>query len=113
MMARLAAALLAPMVLAHSVAAQELALDRWPRELAYDQAALQRGARLFVNYCLNCHSATQMRWNRLRDIGEARILTELCLRNPQVPETTALTQRLREVLAWSGMAPASHLHPQV
>jgi len=33
------------------------------------QAALQNGAKLFVNYCLNCHSAAFMRFNRLKDIG--------------------------------------------
>jgi cytochrome c1 len=25
--------------------------------------------KLFVNYCLNCHSAAFMRFNRLKDIG--------------------------------------------
>lgn len=34
-----------------------------------DNGSLQRGAALFVNYCLNCHSAAFMRWNRLQDIG--------------------------------------------
>lgn len=34
-----------------------------------DMASLQRGAGIFVNYCLNCHSAAFMRWNRLQDIG--------------------------------------------
>ncbi len=34
-----------------------------------DNGSLQRGAGLFVNYCLNCHSAAFMRWNRLEDIG--------------------------------------------
>ena len=34
-----------------------------------DLASLQNGAKLFVNYCLNCHSAAYMRYNRLRDIG--------------------------------------------
>ena len=34
-----------------------------------DLAALQNGAKLFVNYCLNCHSAAYMRYNRLHDIG--------------------------------------------
>ena len=43
-------------------------LDRAP-ERGNDMAALQNGARLFVNYCLNCHSASSMRYNRLRDIG--------------------------------------------
>lgn len=35
-----------------------------------DQASLQRGARLFVNYCLSCHSASYMRYNRMaEDLG--------------------------------------------
>ena len=34
-----------------------------------DAESLQRGARTFVNYCLNCHSAKYMRYNRLTDIG--------------------------------------------
>ncbi len=32
-------------------------------------AALQNGAKLFVNYCLNCHSANSFRYSKLRDIG--------------------------------------------
>ena len=38
-------------------------------DLANDQVALQHGAKLFINYCLNCHSAASMRYNRLRDLG--------------------------------------------
>jgi ubiquinol-cytochrome c reductase cytochrome c1 subunit len=35
-----------------------------------DTAAAQRGARLFVNYCMSCHSASYMRYNRLaEDLG--------------------------------------------
>lgn len=35
-----------------------------------DQASLQRGAKLFVNYCLSCHSAAYMRYNRMgADLG--------------------------------------------
>ncbi|MEQ1663071.1 MAG: cytochrome c1, partial [Thiobacillus sp.] len=40
-------------------------LDKAPINLA-DQASLQRGARMFVNYCLNCHSAGSMRYSRLQ-----------------------------------------------
>ena len=36
---------------------------------ASDHASLQRGAKIFVNNCLNCHSANYMRYNRLKDIG--------------------------------------------
>jgi len=35
-----------------------------------DKASLQRGARIFVNYCLSCHSAAYMRYNRMAaDLG--------------------------------------------
>jgi cytochrome c1 len=38
-----------------------------------DDESLQRGARNFVNYCLNCHSAQYMRYNRLTDLGIDRV----------------------------------------
>src|SRR3546814_6180441 len=44
------------------------ALDAAPNRVN-DVAALQNGAKLFVNYCLNCHSASDMRYNKLQDIG--------------------------------------------
>ena len=35
-----------------------------------DKAAMQRGARTFVNYCLSCHSAAYSRFNRVaEDLG--------------------------------------------
>jgi len=35
-----------------------------------DKPSLQRGAKLFVNYCLSCHSAAYMRYNRMgADLG--------------------------------------------
>ena len=45
-----------------------IAWDKAPNKLN-DLSALQNGAKLFVNYCLNCHSAAFMRFNRLTDIG--------------------------------------------
>lgn len=36
----------------------------------FSQSSLQRGARNFVNYCLGCHSAKYVRWNRVaQDLG--------------------------------------------
>jgi ubiquinol-cytochrome c reductase cytochrome c1 subunit len=35
-----------------------------------DQASLQRGAKIFMNYCMGCHSAAYMRYNRMgKDLG--------------------------------------------
>lgn len=43
-----------------------------------DKAALQRGAKYFVNYCLGCHSLQYLRYNRLvEDLG----LTEELVRD--------------------------------
>ena len=33
----------------------------------HDKLSLQRGAQIFVNHCLNCHSASAMRYTRLAD----------------------------------------------
>ena len=44
----------------------------YPLDNAPDRSSLtslQNGARLFINNCLNCHSASSMRYNRLRDLG--------------------------------------------
>ncbi|MDP2056470.1 MAG: cytochrome c1 [Thiobacillus sp.] len=43
-------------------------LDKAPIDIS-DQDSLQRGARMFVNYCLNCHGASMMRYSRLQDLG--------------------------------------------
>ena len=50
-------------------AGESIPWDKFPRERLTDMAALQNGAKLFVNYCLNCHSAAYMRFNRLQEIG--------------------------------------------
>ena len=64
--AMVCAALLAP--LAVLAAADGAKLQNAPVNLN-DLVSLQRGAHVFVNYCLNCHSASYMRYNRLRDLG--------------------------------------------
>jgi ubiquinol-cytochrome c reductase cytochrome c1 subunit len=44
-----------------------------------DKAAMQRGARTFVNYCLSCHSAKYSRYNRVgQDLG---ISNEMVVQN--------------------------------
>jgi ubiquinol-cytochrome c reductase cytochrome c1 subunit len=62
-------------------------LDRAPLDLN-DQASLQRGVRVFVNHCLNCHSASAMRYTRLTDLGltEAQIRDNLLFTGEKVGE---------------------------
>jgi ubiquinol-cytochrome c reductase cytochrome c1 subunit len=87
--------------------AEEALLDHWPQERANDLASLQRGARLFVNYCLNCHGANQMRWNRLRDIGidEAQIKSQLIFGEQKVGDTMVVAMNHRDAKNWFGKAP--------
>jgi ubiquinol-cytochrome c reductase cytochrome c1 subunit len=71
-MKRLLIVLLAALTWSGSAVAATAGLVPWDRfdtKRVTDMAALQRGAQLFANYCLNCHAAGFMRYNRLRDIG--------------------------------------------
>ena len=51
-----------------AIASNEIKLDTAPVNL-YDKISLQRGVRIFVNYCVTCHNAAYMRYNRLQDLG--------------------------------------------
>ena len=46
----------------------DVQLDKAP-DRSKDLGALQNGAKLFVNYCLNCHGASFVRYNRMKDLG--------------------------------------------
>jgi len=72
-----------------------------------DQASLQRGARTFVNNCLNCHSANYMRYNRLQDIGltEKKIKDNLLFAGEKVGDTMKVAMNPKDAKKWFGVAP--------
>ncbi len=72
-----------------------------------DQAALQNGAKLFVNYCLGCHSAAFMRYNRLTDIGltEKQIKEHLLLGSAKVGDTMKSAIDPQQAKEWFGGMP--------
>ena len=74
---------------------------------ASNQASLQRGARTFVNNCLNCHSANYMRYNRLVDIGltEKEIKENLLLAADKVGDTMQTAMDPKDAKEWFGVAP--------
>ena len=82
------------------------AVDSAP-DLSNNPAALQRGAKLFVNYCLNCHSATAMRYNRLRDIGlsDDDIKNNLLFTTDKIGETMKIAMKPADAKAWFGAVP--------
>ena len=81
-------------------------LDRAPIN-ATDQLSLQAGARTFVNYCLNCHGAQFMRYNRLTDLGlnEAQIRDNLILTDAKVGDTMKVALSAKDGKAMFGAAP--------
>jgi ubiquinol-cytochrome c reductase cytochrome c1 subunit len=88
-------------------ASEGIPWDRFPVSKMNDQAALQNGARLFVNNCLNCHSAEYMRYNRMRDIGlsEAQIKQNLMFATEKVGDTMRVSLDPKDAKAWFGGVP--------
>jgi ubiquinol-cytochrome c reductase cytochrome c1 subunit len=73
-----------------------------------DVAAAQRGARLFVNYCLSCHSANYMRYNRLAedlDLTEDMVMQNLVFSNAKIGDTMSIAMRPKDAQEWLGKAP--------
>lgn len=81
-------------------------LDTAPVDLT-NTPSLQRGAQVFVNYCLNCHSASYMRYNRLKDLGlsEQQIKDNLMFAAEKVGETMGVAMRPKDAAGWFGAAP--------
>ncbi len=99
----LLAALMLPLM---SVANEGMHLDKAPVD-ASNHESLQRGARTFVNYCLNCHSANYMRYNRLLEIGltEKQIKDNLLFAGEKVGDTMKVAMNKKEAAKWLGAAP--------
>ena len=72
-----------------------------------DVESLQRGARNFVNYCLSCHSAKYMRYNRLTDLGltDTQITDNLMFASDKIGQTMTVAMTPGEGKAWFGNPP--------
>lgn len=81
-------------------------LDNAPNRID-DLASLQHGAKLFVNYCLNCHSASSMRYSRLRDLGlsDQQIKDNLLFTTDKIGDTMTVAMHSKDAKAWFGVAP--------
>ncbi|NLY63804.1 MAG: cytochrome c1 [Alcaligenaceae bacterium] len=82
------------------------AWDRAPERIT-DLAALQNGAKLFVNYCLNCHSASSLRYNKLTDLGltQKEIEENLLFTGDKVGDLMHVAMRPADAKLWLGVAP--------
>lgn len=74
---------------------------------SHDLVSLQNGAKVFVNYCLNCHSAGYMRYNRLRDLGltEQQIRDNLVFTGVKVGELMSVAMDKKDAKEWFGAPP--------
>jgi ubiquinol-cytochrome c reductase cytochrome c1 subunit len=85
---------------------ENVPLDAAP-DSADNFASLQHGAKLFVNYCLNCHSADLMRYNRLTDIGidPKEIQANLLFTTDKIGNTMTIAMRPDDAKTWFGASP--------
>lgn len=73
-----------------------------------DRASLQRGAKLFANYCSGCHSLDFMRYNRMaRDLGlsEGQVMENLVFTGAKVGDEMRIALRREDAREWFGVAP--------
>ena len=92
--------------LAVVAASEETKLERAPID-SRDAVSIQRGAQVFVNYCLNCHSAEAMRYRRLEDLGltEQQIQDNLMFATDKVGDTMTVAMRRSDAKTWFGVTP--------
>ncbi len=78
----------------------------------HDKQSLQRGAMLFANYCMACHEASLMRYNRIgQDLGlDDALVEQYLIFKPEVQVHDVMTNVMTESDAeqWFG-APAPDL----
>ncbi|MEJ5991428.1 cytochrome c1 [Ramlibacter sp. PS3R-8] len=91
---------------AHAAGGEEVHWDKAPSR-TNDLPALQHGAKLFVNYCLNCHSAAYMRFNRLQEIGisEQQIKDNLLTVSDKVGDVMKAPMDPKQAKEWFGGVP--------
>jgi ubiquinol-cytochrome c reductase cytochrome c1 subunit len=72
-----------------------------------DQASLQRGAKYFANYCLNCHSAKYMRYQSMTALGltEDQIRDNLMFPGDKVGELMNIAMSTEDGEKWFGAPP--------
>ena len=73
-----------------------------------NQASLQRGAALFMNYCASCHSMQYLRYSRLAaDLGltEEQVMQNLNFTGAKFGETIRASMPVASGDAWFGKAP--------
>jgi len=107
MKTRLACLILVGMWSATALAQHEAELDAADNNVA-NTASLQRGARYFVNYCMGCHSAKYVRYNRLGEdlqLTEDQLIDNLMFTGERPFDTMSIAMDPDDAARWFGTAP--------
>lgn len=73
-----------------------------------DRASLQNGAKLFVNYCVSCHAASYMRYNRVAtDLGipEDKLAQSMMFTTDKIGDTMTVAMKSQDAEKWFGIPP--------
>ena len=76
--------------------------------ISRDIASVQRGAKWFVNYCLSCHTAKYMRYNRLSedlDLSQEMVMQNLVFSQAKIGDTMDIAMRPKQAEQWLGKTP--------
>src|SRR5699024_7391126 len=94
------------MSLSCTLAFASVQLDKAPDRIN-DMAALQHGAKLFVNYCRNFHSSNSMRYNKLLDLGltEDEIKKNLLFTTDKIGDLMTIAMTPADAKSWFGTTP--------
>jgi ubiquinol-cytochrome c reductase cytochrome c1 subunit len=102
-------ALLLALLLAPSLAAASggAALDHSHANV-HDRASVQSGAKLFMNYCVSCHSVRFMRYSRMAqdlDLSEEQVMKHLNFTGAKFGEAITVAMDPEDAKAWFGAPP--------
>lgn len=88
-------------------AAPSVDLDKHRTDL-HDTASLQRGAQVYMNYCMGCHSLEHGRYNRVaRDLGipEELMMENLAFADKKFGDLMTIAMRKEDSKQWFGATP--------
>lgn len=103
----IALALLAACVLVPAAAEEGGSMEEIDVYLS-NEAALQRGAKYFVNHCMGCHSAQYVRYSRLAEdfnLTAEQVEQNLILTGQKIGDTMTNAMRPEDGAQWFGNAP--------
>ena len=91
----------------NSFAASKVHLDHANTDI-FDEASLQNGAKLFMNYCSGCHSISFMRYNRIAkdlNLSEDQVAKNLMFAGKKTGEAITTAMPTDGASKWFGGVP--------